>query len=350
MVHPGVFVTDRFFIELKQKVSARLATEGRTPYGGAPMVLKALALLTYWAACYALWIWAGSHGAVWAFVGLLPLMGAMVLYQLGVFHDASHGALSRHAWVNRIAQLSLNVAGASTISWHHEHVVRHHGQTNIPGHDTDLDSGGFLRFHPAQERKWVHRFQHLYAWPLYGVVMLRWAWFEDFDDLVRNSYHLAPKARAMHVFEVLLSRVLHSGLYIAAPAVVFGVWKALMLYAALYITIGIVVSGIFVLAHVSSVQAFPKTREDLPRDWARFQLATTANFATQHGWLTWAIGGLNHQVEHHLFPTLSHRNFGVVQEVVRAHCAQNGVPYLEFPSVWAALKSHYLHLRNLGQA
>lgn len=339
---------DRFFQDLKAVVAADLERRGLRSDGGRFALLKSAALLLHCAFWYAAWLVALTHGLGWALLTLIPFVFAMVVLDTGVFHDASHGALHRNRFVNGAAKFVIRVFGASAISWHNEHVVKHHGHTNVHGLDTDLESGGFLRFHPSQPLKPWHRYQQFYAWALYGVVILRWVWFEDFDDLIRNAYRMKPRERLIHAVEILASKAFHAFAFIVVPCWAGGIAAGLGTYVLAYAMFGVVVSSIFVVAHLSAVQELAHARSDLPLDWGRMQLATTANFGAHQRWLGFLIGGLNHQVEHHLFPTISHRHYASLSPVVREFCRARGVPYLEYPSFPAALQGHFRHLKQLG--
>ena len=84
-------------------------------------------------------------------------------------------------------------------------------------------------------------------------------------------------------------------------------------------------------------------------EWAIHQIKTTANFATISTFLTWFLGGLNYQVEHHLFPRISHIHYPNLAKIVKETCAEFDVTYTEFKTFASALKSHVQHLRHMGQ-
>jgi linoleoyl-CoA desaturase len=79
------------------------------------------------------------------------------------------------------------------------------------------------------------------------------------------------------------------------------------------------------------------------------QIQTTANFATRSRLVTWFCGGLNFQIEHHLFPKMSHIHYPEVSKIVKATCQEYGIKYIEFPRVTAAMRSHWKLLYDLGR-
>ena len=74
------------------------------------------------------------------------------------------------------------------------------------------------------------------------------------------------------------------------------------------------------------------------------------NFCPRNPLLTWMLGGLNFQIEHHLFPRVPHTHYPRIAEIVRRNCALHGIRYTSQPSLRAALGSHYRHLRTLGRS
>jgi linoleoyl-CoA desaturase len=273
----------------------------------------------------------------------------IVAIMFGVMHDGSHRSISERGFWNRLGSSTLILAGASAISWRQEHVVRHHGRTNILDQDPDLETGGWLRYHPAQPRRPIHRYQHRYATLLYCLVALRWIWFEDFDDLLRNRYGLAPGARLLHAVEILVAKTCHVLLFLVVPALFWDLGSVFAFYLVHMAVVGLVMSLTFVLAHVGGEQAMYEDGTALPDEWTRSQLASTANFAVHNRALSWFVGGLNFQIEHHLFPGTSPKHYPKLLPVVKRWAEEEGLPYHEFPTVRAALSAHFRHLAALGR-
>jgi len=335
---------------LRAEVAAALDARGLSGKGGGAMGLKAALVLLNWGFWYALALHLGAIHPAFALAASLPLAISFVVVMCGLMHDGSHGAASEHPLGNRLLQWTLVAGGASAISWHQEHVLGHHMNTNVLGDDSDLASGGWLRFHDGQPWRPIHRYQHWYAWLLYGLVALKWAWYEDFEDVLANWYGMTPRERRAHLAEVALAKVSHVGLFMLVPCLAWGWPTALAFYLMHFFLVGLAMASTFVLAHLSGVQEMPHRREEAPQDWALFQVATSANFATANRLLTWLTGGLNHQVEHHLFPAISHRHYPLIQPIVRRWAAEHGVAYHEFPTVAAAIRGHLRHLAHLGRA
>lgn len=318
-----------------------------TSKGGPAVVAKDLLLVVTWVVLYAASLYLGSSHPALPLLLALPLAFSLAGVMFGVMHDGSHGAVSHHRFVNRLASLTLLLGGASTIGWHQEHVVRHHGRTNSLHEDPDLDTGGLLRFHPSQPWHPLHRWQRWYAPLLYALVTLRWIWFEDFDDVARNRFAMSRGARLRHALEVGVAKICHVLLFLLLPGLLWG-WAPMLAFYVLHMAIiGVLTALTFVVAHVGDAQSMYDDSAP-PGDWAQAQLASTANFSVDNRLLGWFLGGLNFQIEHHLFPAVSPRHYPRLLPVVRQWAADEGLPYHVYPTVRAALGAHFRHLRDLS--
>src|SRR5262245_58798876 len=169
-----------FYSELKRRVDGYFAA-GRREQDRWQMYLKTTVILLWLSGAYVLLAFFAS--AWWQAVPLAILLaGAMAAVGFNIGHDGSHSASSRIPWMNRLAAVSLDLIGASSYLWKWKHVVLHHTYSNIHGQDTDLDAGIWARLSPHQPRRWHHRWQHLYLWPLYGLTAVRWHLVGDFKD------------------------------------------------------------------------------------------------------------------------------------------------------------------------
>ena len=107
----------------------------------------------------------------WLVVPLAAVLGlAMAAIGFNIQHDASHKAYSKHAWVNTLMSLTLDLVGGSSYLWDWKHNSIHHTYTNVDGYDDDINVPFFARLAPAQRRYWFHRSQGIYLWILYGFL------------------------------------------------------------------------------------------------------------------------------------------------------------------------------------
>jgi linoleoyl-CoA desaturase len=105
----------------------------------------------------------------------------------------------------------------------------------------------------------------------------------------------------------------------------------------------------FQLSHcLNEAATLEATHPGAPAEWHVHQVESTVDFAQKNPVLRWYLGGLNHQIEHHLFPRLPHTLHPDLAEIVRRTASDCGVAYHAHPTTGAALRSHSAWLRYLG--
>lgn len=344
-----------FFKKLKEKVDHYFAEKkldtagnGKLYFKGALQVLSACVLYV-----------------VLVFFTPVPLVAVFLCFILGlnlavigfnVMHEGGHQSFSAHAWVNKISAYFLNVLGGTAYYWKIKHNINHHTYTNIEGMDSDIDVKPFMRLHEDQPHHWYHRFQHLYWVVLYGISYLAWVFYEDFQKYFSGKVSVNSEkkriARKEH-FIFWFTKVMYIGAYIVVPVIMVGWLPWLIGFLLITFVCGLVISIVFQLAHVVEGTHFHSAiRQDGGRrqEWALHQISTTANFATSSKSLYWLLGGLNFQIEHHLFPRISHIHYPQVSRLVKEACRESNIVYLEYTSMFKAIASHLLHLRRLGKS
>jgi linoleoyl-CoA desaturase len=337
---------------LRRRVDDYFRLSGRRVRDCPLMYVKTAILLAGFAAAYALLVFVAA--AWWQALPLAVLLGlAAAAIGFNVQHDGGHRAYSDHPWLNKMMAMSLDLIGASSYVWHHKHGVIHHTYSNITGHDADIDLGAVGRLTPHQRRLWFHRWQHLYLWPLYGLLAVKWHLYDDFRDVLtgRVGEQRAPRPRGWDLVIFLAGKAFFFSLAFGAPLLFHPLWTVLLFYVVAAGVGGVVMSLVFQLAHCVEEAEFPLPREGTARmdkPWAVHQAETTVDFARGSRVLSWLLGGLNFQIEHHLFPRVCHVNYPAIAEVVKATCREYGVRYAEHRSFWAGLASHYRWLRRMG--
>ena len=298
-----------------------------------------------------------TPASVWLALGLCAIMGVVVAsIGFNVMHDGAHGSYSRRKWVNEIMGHSLNFLGGNVYLWKLKHNENHHTFTNIEGMDDDIDIKPWVRVHEGQKRYWFHRFQHVYGLLLYGTTYLFWIFYNDakkyFTGRIADHTPMKPMSVKEHII-FWASKLFYIALFIVLPMVVAGVVPTLIGYGVMVFVTGLVIAVVFQLAHVVEQTDFvhPETDGNLiEAEWAVHQVATTVNFATHNKVWNWLFGGLNFQVEHHLFPRISHVHYPALNERLKKVCAEFNIEYREFPTLRSALWSHLMHLRQVGMA
>ncbi|MCP4457205.1 MAG: acyl-CoA desaturase [Cytophagales bacterium] len=295
-------------------------------------------------------------GSLFLFYALWLLMGiGLAGCGLGIMHDACHGAISKKQSVNQfIGALVLNLAGGSTLNWKIQHNVLHHSYTNIDGYDEDIDPSGIMRFSPHQPVKSYYRFQTVYAWFLYGLMTFEWATFKDFLQLKRYNQKglLAQNTTAdKELAKLIILKVLYYSLFIVLPILLLDIawWHIVLGWFSMHFVAGLILGCVFQPAHVVPSSEFPLPDKDnhVAGDWAIHQLLTTANFAPTNRILSWYVGGLNYQIEHHLFPNMSHVHHRTISKIVKRTAEEFGLPYYSQPTFVGALANHASMLHKL---
>lgn len=247
---------------------------------------------------------------------------------------------------------SLNLLGASSFLWFTKHNLIHHGWVNVKNHDEDVETGGALRLHKDFPKRSVYRYQHWYAIPLYGVLYFIWVVCTDLKKMLRGKileHSIKDKINQKEIIIFILTKLWYGAIWVFIPIQVLGFQAWFFGYIAMMATCGVFISIVFQIAHVVPlVHQFDDTKEDLPHTWMEHQILTTANFATKNPFVSWCVGGLNFQIEHHLFPNCSHVHYPAISTIVKNTCNEFGIPYHEYPTVRMAVLEHLRFLKLLG--
>jgi linoleoyl-CoA desaturase len=339
--------------QLQRRVEDHFRRAGVSPRADARMIVKTALLLLWFGASYALLVFASAtwwQGAL----SSLSLASAIAGIGFGIQHDANHGAYSRSAAVNHLLGLTLDLLGASSYVWRWKHNVFHHTYPNLEGVDEDIALGPLGRLAPAQPRYRLHRFQRFYLWALYGFLCPKWHLVDDFKNVARariGANHF-PRPRGLRLVEMLGSKVVFLGWAFAVPMLAHRFWVVLVFYAATWFVVGLVLAVVFQLAHCVEEAEFPRApagADPMQGSWAVHQVRTTVDFARRSRVLTWYLGGLNFQIEHHLFPKICHVHYPQISGIVQSVCAEYGVRYAAHDGLFPALSSHWRWLRRMGE-
>ena len=338
--------------ELKEKVHAYLATQDPRRLR-LRMYAKTAIILAWAVASYAALVFWASTG--WQVALLSTSLGlAMAGIGFGIQHDANHGSYPAPPRWRRALGFTLDLMGGSSYIWRFQHNVNHHSFTNVHDADADIDIGAVARLAPAQPHRWYFRFQHLYVWPLYSLLATSWVVFADWRDFFSRSIgsNKFPTPTGAEQFLFWFGKAMWVVIWLAIPLAVqpAGPWLAALLWT--YLVLGFTLSIVFQLAHIVEEAEFPVMDGDparADRDFFHHQLATTVDFARKNPVLTWYLGGLNFQVEHHLFPKVCHLHYPNIAPIVEEVCKKHGAPYYAIPTFRAALGSHARWLYQMGQ-
>lgn len=346
-----------FYTTLSQRVNNYFKTNNISRNANGEMVVKTIFMLSLFIVPYVISI-SGLVSAYWVYMLLCVLMGLGTAgIGLSIMHDANHGAYSPKPWINNIMGYTLNLVGANAFNWKIQHNVLHHTYTNIYDVDEDISPRGALRMAPDSPWKSFHRFQYLYAWFLYGLMTIVWVIGKDFFRLVRyqrDGMIKKQKADIITEWTILLATKIIYVLYIfVLPTILlpFTFWQILIGWIVMQYIAGFILAIVFQPAHVSEGTEYfmPDTNGNLENTWAIHQLHTTINYAHRNKILSWYVGGLNFQVEHHLFPNVCHVHYRHLSKIVKETAEEFGLPYKMHETFWDALTAHGRLLKQLGE-
>jgi len=317
------------------------------------LYFKALIIILWFLASYVLLFFVESS---WLQL-LLCISYAISACALGfnVFHDANHGSLSSSRHVNLlVSALSSTALGAGRYFWRYKHNVLHHSLVNVFEWDDDIESRGYLRLSPQQPWKSKYENQHRFFFILYGLNTLEWFFVKDFVHyftLKINHYRPIPPMSTGQKIEFWTSKVVYVIVFVALPFLFFPTGRFLLGFLVFHLTLSLFLTFIFQMAHLVEKVEFPVPSGDplgISSEWAAHQLRTTANFGNDNALLNWFTGGLNFQIEHHLFPKVSHTHYRKISKIIEETASEFGLPYHSYDSYTSVFRSHYRMVRELG--
>ncbi|HKL88112.1 MAG TPA: acyl-CoA desaturase [Salinibacter sp.] len=342
-----------FTSELRDRVDAYFEENDLSKDANARMVAKTVAMLAMVFIPYFLILFGGF--GVWAMLGLAIVMGVGIAgCGFSISHDALHGAYSSNKTVNEWLGLTFDLLGASSYLWKITHNVIHHTYTNIQGIDEDLEVSPLLRLSPESEHYWFHRFQHVYGFAVYSFSTLFWVFVKDYKYLLQED--LGPYQDISHDTKDLVTlfgmKLLYYGYMIVVPLLVLNVawWQFAIGFVAMHLTAGLILGVVFQLAHVvEGPDHHTSEGNDMMEDaWLVHEVKTTANFARSSALICWYVGGLNFQIEHHLFPRICSVHYPAISGIVEEVANKHGIPYHTHPTLFKSIRSHYRMLKKLG--
>jgi linoleoyl-CoA desaturase len=345
-----------FYKTLKQRVNAYFKDNQISRYANATMVTKTILLcLLYFIPFIALLTYIDS--AAWAYLAWTLMGFGMAGLGLSVMHDANHGAYSKNEKVNKWVGYIIYFIGGSDVNWRIQHNILHHTYTNVTGMDEDINPGAIMRFSPHEKRRKFHRYQHVYAWFFYGWMTIMWYLTKDYKQAVRYEQMGLTSTQQTtfkkHLTNLIVSKIAYTILFIIIPAVLVPYFFLHVIagFFLMQFIAGLTLACIFQPAHVvpTSDYPVPDNSGNIDADWAVSQLCNTANFAPKARLLSWYVGGLNYQVEHHLFPNICHVHYRKLSEIVKQTAHEFELPYHSYKSFIGALKAHTNMLKMLGR-
>lgn len=341
-----------FFKTLRSSVNSYFAENNIQQTGNSKLYWKAGIIIASYLAIYTTMV--AAPISAWTFVALAASLGfVQALVGFNIMHDACHDSFSTKKRVNYFFGLSMNALGTDAHMWRQKHNVVHHTYTNVDGIDDDIAKTPFLRMSETQKRFKAHKYQHIYLTLLYGISTIYWVAIKDWESYFSKKEFNVTVERMKRADHLMFwtTKIIYFGLYLVIPTMIYGFWWALLGFTAMHFVLGSFMSFVFQLAHVVENVEFEHSHGEhtqIDSEWAVHQISTTSDFAVNNKVVSWMLGGLNYQVEHHLFPRISHVHYPTVQKIVEGVCEQFGVEYRSYPTTRKALASHFRHMKRLG--
>ena len=344
-----------FFNGLKKDVDQYFKTQNIKKTGDYRLFAKTLVLIPLSVALYIIILTNGTTMNTWLLVLLSAVLGlSLASIGFNVMHDACHGSYSSKKWVNELMGYTINTLGGNAFIWKQKHNVVHHTYTNVDGVDDDIAKSPLIR--QCHTQKWVpaHKVQHLYLPFVYAITSFAWAFIMDFTKYFSKKVYTTPlnKMNAKEHIIFWFSKVMYVVAYVAVPYYFLGGATFAVFFCAMHFFKGNALALVFQLAHVVEETEFESAGledKQIENEFAIHQVKTTANFAMKNMFVNWYVGGLNFQIEHHLFPRISHVHYPALSPIVQKHCAMHGLSYNNNDTMIGAIISHWRFMKELGK-
>ena len=345
------------FIELlRERVNTYFKENRISKQGNSKMTLKTIIMFSLFLIPYLLMIFNVFSGIIPYYILWLTIGIGMAGIGLSVMHDANHGSYSKNRKLNNRLGYSLNMLGGNSFLWKIQHNYLHHAFTNIENVDDDINVPLFLRFSPNSQKHWIQRFQHVYVWLFYALSTLSWVTTKNFfqffsyrkKELIRDNQELKKE-----LIKEIIWKLIYYFFLLVLPILLLPipVWTVVTAFILMHIVIGLILSVIFQPAHIMPTSHFPlpDDKGKIENSWAIHQLLTTCDFSLKSRFFSWFIGGLNFQIEHHLFPNICHIHYPAIAGIVKRTAQEYNISYHVHPTFFQAIKSHMKMLRYLGK-
>ena len=345
-----------FFPTLKKRIDDYFSSNALSKHANATMVLKTIILIAAYLVPFVVLLLFQPSLPVSLLLWIIMAFG-MSGIGMSIMHDANHGAYSSKSWINSAMGYTLNLAGAAVLNWKLQHNVLHHTYTNVVPMDEDIRDRYVVRLSPHTPVRWFHKIQWIYAFFFYGILTLYWVLLKDFlqhFSFVKTGVNKQSRTEnRLTLLKFTLMKIVYLGLLFIVPVVYFGIpfYEILLGFLTMHFFAGMILTVIFQLAHTVEGTHHPVANENgiIESDWAIHQLQTTVNFSRNNKLLSWYIGGLNFQIEHHLFPKICHVHYPAIAPIVKQTAEEFGLTYMENESFNHALRSHIATLQRFGQ-
>jgi len=338
---------------LRKRVNQYFERNNISRHANKSMIFKTIVMLSLYIVPYILII--SNIFQPWLIIIFYIIMGIGTAgIGMNVMHDAAHNSYSKNKSINKIIGASMYLVGGNIYNWKIQHNYLHHFHTNIYGLDEDIETKFLLRLSPHSRHRFYHRLQPFYAVIFYSLMTMSFL-LQDLQQLFRfRSQGLIAESEKSFFKEVMIlisTKTLYLTLLLLLPLLLSFSWSYILLgFLLMHLTAGLIMSTVFQLAHqVEGLeQPLPDKDGKIDHNYSVHQLLIASDFSQRNKFITWFTGGLNFQIEHHLYPSICHVHYPAISIIVKKTAREYQIPYHYFDSFFGALKSHVKTLSILG--
>ncbi|MAQ47675.1 MAG: acyl-CoA desaturase [Flavobacteriales bacterium] len=346
-------INNNFITSLRYEVNKYFSQNQIKKKANLNMYLKCILMLSIYVTPYCLMVLGYVDNSLFWLCWLLMGFG-MAGVGMCIMHDGNHNAFSNNRNINKIMGFTLQLLGGTYKNWKIQHNQLHHKYPNVIHHDPDVSPIKLLRFSPDSDYKKIYRFQFIYAWFLYGLMTFSFATIKEFKQLIewsRNKIITTDQFRQL-MLELIGWKTMYYFFILFIPIIVLNIsfleWFGL--FFLMHFVAGFLLAIVFQTAHIMPDCKHLAYSEKLDLNtWAVNQLLTTSNYSPNNKVFSWLIGGLNYQIEHHLFPGICHVHYEKLSPIVKRVANDYNLPYHYKENFLQAIIAHGKMLYYLGQ-
>lgn len=342
---------DSFYNELKEEINNYFKKNNYSEKANTTMVVKSIILALMVASMYFTILFVNLD-LIYQIFCLVMLGISMVGVGFNISHEALHNAYSSSKIENQLLGYSLDLLGPSSYLWKINHGA-HHSYTNIHGVDGDIKDSKILRLCPHSPFHPLHRYQVI-------TVVLIYAFFYLLFIYVLNTLNIFGiglggtrkiKHSRKEIIKFIFLKLLYIFIWIIVPVTILNLTPLEFIsgYLILSVVIGSIFTTVFALAHTVEQADFPVQKFNEKHSWAEHQLRTTCNFKIKSKLLEHYVGGLNYQIEHHLFPNISSIHYPKISPIVKSIAEKHNITYHSSKGFFYSIQSHFKLLWTLSK-
>ena len=346
--------TDQNFVtSLRKEVNQYFQKNNISKTADLNMYVKCIFMLLVYLVPYLLMVFGFvDRSFFWLFWSIMGL--GMAGVGMCIMHDGNHNAFSNNRTINKLMGLTLQTLGGTYKIWKIQHNQLHHKYPNMINHDPDVSPIKLLRFSPDSNYNKIYQFQFVYAWFLYGLMTFSFATIKEFKQLIEwvRSDIITKTQYKQLMLELICWKIVYYTFILAIPLITLNIsflqWFGL--FFLMHFIAGFLLAIVFQTAHIIPECQHLKYSKKLDlNSWAINQLLTTSNYSPNNKVLSWMIGGLNYQIEHHLFPGICHVHYANIADIVKRKAIEYDLPYNCKKTFFQAIFAHAKMLYYLGR-